>query len=435
VTTRLLTLLCLAFALALPAQAQLFGTDCQNAPYTDGATNYSLYSENFKNEAYADALPNLRWIIDCEPDFRGTARRNFDRLEDIYLAFAEQATDPAQKTAYLDSVLIVRDYKTPILQSAGVEIDEHALLIERGRFLQTHEASLPGRDREVIDLYQQAYDMNAEATDAWTIQFLLADLLRQRNVDRVETMVAEVRPRYSDDAEMISYLDQIMLSAFPTAEARYELRSRQLSENPDDQELVLEVFNLASELRDTETILRLKPQILEMDPSFEVLRNLARIAADEGDTAESQELLTRAVALAETDEQRRDIYYEIGRQEQNAGRLSAARAAYRQALSVDSDYGPALIGIGDLYVTAVSNCGSFELNDRAVYILAVDYYNRAAQDAAVASVAGQKAGSYRRYFPTREQVFFQNLQPGSSYSIRGGCYGWIGESTTLRTAD
>jgi tetratricopeptide (TPR) repeat protein len=420
---------------ALPARAQLFGVECDQADYTDAATNYSLYSENFKNEAYVDALPNLRWIVDCEPNFMDTARRNFDRLETIYLHFAENATSGDEKAAYLDSVMIVRDYKTPILEAAGIEIDEHAATIAKGRFIQTHLESLPGRGDEVVELYMQAFEMNPEATDSYTVQYLLSHLATTGQVDETLEMVASVRPRFVEDTEMTGFLDQIQLAVLPTPEALYEFRQQQLEADPENEELILQVFELADDLDDTAMIVRLKPQILTMDPSYGTLRMLARISIDEANNEEAIDLLNRALALADSDDAKRDVYYQIGALEAGRGRLSAARSAYRQALEVDPNHGLSLIGIGDLYVTAVGNCGSFELNDRAVYILAVDYYTRAASDDRVADAARQKAGSYRRYFPTKEQVFFRNLQPGSSYTISGGCYGWIGERTTLRTSD
>ncbi len=225
-TTRLLTLLCLTFALALPARAQLFGVVCDQAEYTTADINYSLYSENFKNEAFVEALPNLRWIIDCEPDFRGTARRNFDRLEEIYTHFATTATEADTKAAYLDSVLIVKEYKVPILQAAGTDIDEHAALIEKARFIQTQAEIMTDRLDEVLPLYEQAYEMDPAKTDTYTIQYILSEKVKAEEVDNAIAMINEVRPRYTEDAEMTSYLDQLMLILLPTRRSTLRIPQR-----------------------------------------------------------------------------------------------------------------------------------------------------------------------------------------------------------------
>ena len=58
------------------------------------AVQYSLYYENYKNEAYREALPYLRWMLQCAPTFNGpgrTGERNFERAITTYEALAEQA--------------------------------------------------------------------------------------------------------------------------------------------------------------------------------------------------------------------------------------------------------------------------------------------------------------------------------------------------------
>jgi hypothetical protein len=74
--------------------------------------------------------------------------------------------------------------------------------------------------------------------------------------------------------------------------------------------------------------------------------------------------------------------------------------------------------------------------DKAVYWLAVDMYRRAKQvDSSVTSTANSKINTYRKYFPTNEDIFFiDEWEKGSSVRIDYGCYSWIGESTTVRAA-
>src|SRR5690625_870000 len=129
----------------------------------------------------------------------------------------------------------------------------------------------------------------------------------------------------------------------------------------------------------------------------------------------------------------RDIYFNMGIAQQQIGNLQNARRHFRQALEIDSNFGAAYIAIGDLYVTQVGNCGSFDREDRAVYWLAVDYYERAAsRDPSVASQARQKARSYSGSFPSSEDLFFRGWSVGDTYQVNYGCYSWIGESTTVR---
>jgi hypothetical protein len=113
-----------------------------------------------------------------------------------------------------------------------------------------------------------------------------------------------------------------------------------------------------------------------------------------------------------------------------------AREYFRKAINQDSGFGRAYIAIGDLYAQAVSDCGGSKMtrNDRAVYWLVVDMYQRAKQaDSSVASTANSKISTYRQYFPTAEDIFYKDEWiEGESLRIDFGCYSWINQTTTVR---
>jgi hypothetical protein len=82
----------------------------------------------------------------------------------------------------------------------------------------------------------------------------------------------------------------------------------------------------------------------------------------------------------------------------------------------------------------VQGCAAFEREDRAVYWLAADYYDRAAArgSAAEAAQARSRLAQIQRYMPTAEEKFFKGWTAGDPYTIDYGCYTWIGESTRVR---
>ena len=85
--------------------------------------------------------------------------------------------------------------------------------------------------------------------------------------------------------------------------------------------------------------------------------------------------------------------------------------------------------IGDM-IAGSSSCGGEDAcKQKAIYWLAVDYYNRAKSiDPSVAGKANQKIATYKKYFPTKEDCFFGGTKAGDVINI--GC--WIGESTKAR---
>jgi len=161
---------------------------------------------------------------------------------------------------------------------------------------------------------------------------------------------------------------------------------------------------------------------------------VASTRLDDGEPRKAFDLLQKMIEMDEASATAQD-YYNMGVAQQQMGSLAKARTYFREAIDTDSSFGSAYMAIGDLYASAVSQCtgGELSLQDRAVYWLATDYYQRAkANDSSVASAANQNIGRYREYFPSKEKIFFKGWEPGQSYSIDYGCYSWIGESTTVK---
>ena len=208
----------------------------------------------------------------------------------------------------------------------------------------------------------------------------------------------------------------------------------QLAKNPDDLEIVNELFDIYRQLGEREKMYDLGERLLEMEPSAAVYRQIAQMRLGDAEYEEALALYEQALAMPGAEPKAED-YYNMGIAQQNLGSLARARTFFRQAIEVNPNFGRAYIAIGDLYAQAVSECGGAAMSreDKAVYWLAVDYYQRAkSQDPSVSGAADQKINTYRRYFPTEEEKFFNNWTAGNRITVNYGCYSWIGESTTVR---
>src|SRR5690606_8732387 len=136
-----------------------------------------------------------------------------------------------------------------------------------------------------------------------------------------------------------------------------------------------ELFEIYEELGLRDKMYAMGDKLMTMEPTPDTFRILAKLRLEDGQPQEAFDLYQKAVDLA-GEATVRD-YYNMGIAQQQMGRHANARTYFREALQLDPKFGAALIAIGYLYATAVSNCGSFEREDRAVYWLVVDYYNRA----------------------------------------------------------
>ncbi|MFQ5572461.1 MAG: hypothetical protein ACE5G0_22530, partial [Rhodothermales bacterium] len=164
------------FALVQTTQAQPAAAQDNGCPdQQEVMTRYSLYWENFKNENFEEALPDLRWILDNCPGYPRDKDQNFDRAIKAYDALANKAGDAATKRAYLDSALVIFDRAIPELKAVGAQVDECDWHRDKGRFIQKYLDVLEDQKAEAIEAYRRAYDCNPQGLDAYYLDVLLSN--------------------------------------------------------------------------------------------------------------------------------------------------------------------------------------------------------------------------------------------------------------------
>ena len=401
----------------------------------DVRMNYSLYYEDFKIESWSTSLPYLKWILRCAPGFPSNNDRNYERLVDVYEGLSLTAGDDALKEAYMDSALAVHDLAPEALSEAGVSYDPFDWVFGKARFLQKHNAILKDEQSEVGGLYFQAYEIDHTRLQNYYINYIILDMVtRDRKGDAVDFM-DRVEVDFANDTEVMATLENWRGQLFTSPEERIGFLEGQVDKNPQDMELKAELLQLYMDEGIRDMAYELAEKVMQESPNGRLYRTVAKMRLDDGDTDEAIRLYEESLEMEGGAAAKREVYFNIGIAHQQEGRLASARSQFRRALQEDPEYVQALIAIGDLYVSAVQGCGSFEREDRAVYWLAADYFDRAASRAgndAYRNQARQRAQQIQRFFPTAEDKFFKNWNPGDRYTIDYGCYSWIGETTAVR---
>jgi tetratricopeptide (TPR) repeat protein len=429
-----LPVLALVAALVLGAVAP---AHAQQAPPSrqEILTHYSLYFENYKADNWEAALPDLRWMLENAPTEPKNDDRNYERIVKVHAALAEAAEGDA-RTAHLDTAWTYLNRAVEELEAAGAEVDPFEWTVKKGTFLEQHAEGLPGHSTgEAIDYYEEAYEMAPDRLHPYYVNKIVQSYLEAGEQQRALEMADMLEEQRSDDEAVMNIVDQVRDDIFgKDPEAQLEYLRTQVEQHPDDPALKRQLFEAYMDLDYREEASELANDLLEDEPSLETSRMVARLRLEDGRAAEAFEILQTAqesgAALTHED------FYNMGRAKYQLDQLQSARSYYRKALDLKSDYGRALIAIGDVYAKAVANCGgaAMERNDKAVYWLVVDYYQRAKRtDASVASLANSKIGTYTQYFPSQEDIFYRSdWSKGSSYVVNEGCYSWIGEATTVR---
>ena len=108
--------------------------------------------------------------------------------------------------------------------------------------------------------------------------------------------------------------------------------------------------------------------------------------------------------------------------------LSRAKKYAQQSISLNSNYGKPYLLIAQMYASSPRWSDENALN-MCTYFACIDKCQRAKSvDPSVTEEANKLIGTYSRYTPKDEDLFFLGLKKGDSVTIGG----WIGETTTIR---
>ena len=389
----------------------------------EAAMHYSLYYENYKNENYLDALPDLHWILDNAPGFPKNKDINFDRGVKAYEALAERSTDPTEKRVRLDSALAIHDRAVPTIQGLGGEIDEFEWARDKGRFIQKHLDALEDRKSEAIESYRKAYDLDPARLDAYYLDVLISDHYTNGDIGGALDFLRELNEKRGEE-EGIQNLVRKYFAVIPPEEQIAFLEG-EFEKKPDDVEVITQLFDLYREEGYHGKMMELAPRMLELDPTPDILRLLTRMYIEDGDVEKASEIFNQLQSMPDVQLAAQD-YHNMGIAQQELEKFGEAKKYYQMALEVDSDYKAALKAIADLYATAASTCGVADREQAAVFWLIADAYLRAGDNAGAARM--------RSAFPTAEDIFYvKKWTNGGSTSVSYGCRGLsIAGTTTVR---
>ena len=124
------------------------------------------------------------------------------------------------------------------------------------------------------------------------------------------------------------------------------------------------------------------------------------------------------------------MYYELGLLYfTGMNNYAKARQAARSALAVDPNYGKAYLLIGRVYAAGGKGCGNDAFENKWVYWVVVDQFQKAKSvDPSVAEEANKLISTYSAYFPKAGDAFWADMKEGATVTV--GC--WINETTTAR---
>jgi len=406
-----------------------------------------LYEDALRAGNYQHAIPPLNWMLKNVPDFHLSLYTNG---VDIFDKAASAEKNEAKKKVYVDSMLIVYDMR---IKNCG---DEAQVTNRKAMSYVKHAASSdPAGSLALLD---KAFELNGNNIFDFTIvpyfQVIRLNKLKLKNLTEDQVMQrydmvsgiidAKIKKAQSEGkSELVTKLraskddiDKMLTGGLVNIDCEFVKKNMEpkFKQNPNDIGLAKKifVFMLQGKCTDDPLWLEAGEALHKLTPEAErdcgLAKNLGVKYLSKENYAKAEELLKEALKICTEAKDKGEVLIYLGSLEAHSGNKSAARTLFRQAADADGEVAKeAYEKIGDLYYNSFGDCKKevSQADDRLVYLLAADYYQRSGN--------AKKIAMAKASFPSKEEIFLVNYKAGDTKTL-SGC--WIGgESTTIRTRD
>jgi tetratricopeptide (TPR) repeat protein len=403
---------------------------------------WSIFNENFRNNDFEGALPFGRWLVfnkpktlEGYPQYRGD--RNFDRMIKVYEHMAEKQTDPALKTAYLDSVNQL--YATALDIFTADEIDHFSWKRNQARFLQSNADNIESANDKAVEIYMGLFEENTERfvqeADGWYVNFIARSFM---STDREKTLeILKISEPYANPP-LLENFEQIRNELFRDPAERIVYLEGLIESRPDDLELLDELTGLYERTNNQAKLRETAVRLYELNPSYHNVIRMAEAAKSNAEYRNAIRYYREAVTKTENSDNLKRANIEVANNYLNLGEFQQARDFARRASQIDPNWGEPYVKIAEIYGQVITNCagGTLERTDKVVYWLVLDYLDKARSvDRNYANTVAQMYRSYQPVTPTVEEKFYQGWNVGDKIQVNSSlrdCYSWIGETTTVR---
>ncbi len=441
-------MLTLALIVGFSAKSELAAQGKYGATPEDSVKcimNLSLYGEfykqwkgsDYKNTSINDAIgPWRKVFMNCPGARLGTY---VDGVK-MQKYFIKRAKDVDAKNAYIDTLMMVYDKRIEYFDKEGYVLGRKGVDLYQLRNKDYEEA---------FEILSRSVEIEGDNTQPDVLVFLMRatkKMIDEGKADEdimfdnydLSSKIIEVNlEENKDNSSRLANWENVrgnidlIFEPFATCEAIIKIYTPKFQENPEDLKMLKKLTRLLDRKKCTDDQLYFDAtvKLYDLEPSPESAYLIGKMLMKNKNYSEAIDYLKEGENIDDS-ETRADCFIYIAECYRSLNSFASARTyALKSAKERPTDGNPYIM-IGDMYA-ASKNCGSSDLDKKAIYWVAVDKYIMAKQiDPEVSDVANDRIKSYSIYFPPKEDIFFHNLNEGDEYVVE--C--WINEKTTIRAA-
>ena len=431
--------------LSLTASAQEDSTKYGDTPELQQKCKecISLYRGYRDQKMDKEALPYWRCTFRTCPQSAKTlyidgAKFYGEILDKIY----QDSTKLDVRNAYIDTLMMVYDKRIEYFGEEG------KVLTYKANDLYKYDESRAMEANKMLKRSMELEGMNSDAITASLYYQTLYKMYKNGNATKSDLLV-EYMPvleildyniaRLDDENQKLRYekartnLDNFFVK-IADCDDIYKILGERLAATPNDIDLnkkALAVMN-KRDCTDNDLFLQVAERVYKDKPTPDAAYSIGIQKLKAKDYTTAMKYFEEAINLCSDCIELNKFYLRAGQTATILGQTGKARGFANKIIASDPKSGDAYMLIGDAIASGAKACDDGKLGMAGAYWLATDYYAKAKSvDSSVTDRANEKIASYRKYFPAKKDIFFNNLNEGDPYKVE--CQG--GETTTVRSSD
>ena len=409
--------------------------------------NISVYTEYVKTNNFKDAYPSWKAVFDEAPWAQIATYTNGAKIL-RGLIVAEK--DGAKQKEYFDLLMKVHDQRIQYLDKLNTLSKTKAT---KGDIMGTkaHDYfSMGGQDNNA------AYAMFAEAVAAekHNLPYYVLMEFVDASARKVKADEAHKEQFVQDYIAAAGYASEALNAAQKeSAKKNYQMAkdnidahfinsgvatcdnlqaiyAPKVEENKANIEYLKSVITVMQKLgcKDSEAYFAASEYAHAIEPTAATAFGCGVMFYKKGDINKSIEYIDNAIELEEDVLQKADYSYTAAQILFADKKYSRAKQYARKSIEFNGEKGAPYILIAQMYAASPNWSDEPALN-KCTYFAVIDKLQKAKSvDPSVTEQANELIGTYSRYTPKDEDLFFIGIKKGQAVNIGG----WIGETTTVR---
>ncbi len=398
--------------------------------------NLSLYTNYYKIKDYNSAYDSWKVVFDECPTAAGTTLYSQGAFILSYKLAAEK--DQAKRQALFEELMKCYDQrvkyygtnkKYPESYIRGRQAMDYIKYSADKDYLAIAlpwlEQSVNGRgaeaDNDVIQKYfellEHRYQSDkAKYSESFINQYIyLGDIVDQRIAKGDKYKEAYAITRNNLNAIFVNS----GVADCATLEGVFATKVEENKLNDAELEKIINIFDKA-DCKESEIYFTASSYAHALNPIAKTAVGCARQAFKKEDYNKAIAFYNEAIALEEVDTLKYTYAIEKANTLYVCKRYSEAKSAALQAISFDSRQGEPYMLLATIYVT-VDPYPEDPILNKTKYWVAVDKLQTAKSiEPELAEKANTLINSYRKFYPTKEEVFFKpELAPGANFTVGG----------------